>query len=120
VGDPNAWLDIFGLSCNRQKPRMEHGNEKEGWQHIDERHVTGHSIKGPGDLFAPGTTRAQLERAANKVVVKGKRVIENINRRIQTFEKKMVINGRKDVVNVTVDSHDGNRIITMFPKISGL
>lgn len=118
--DPNEWLDILGLACTRQRPRLENGNEKEGWQHIDERHVIGNSAKGPGDLFAPGTTRAQLEQAANKVVTKGRRVTEDVNRRTQTFENKMVANGRQDIISVTVDSHDGNRMITMFPKISRL
>ena len=97
VQNPNGWLDVLGLACSRQKPRMEHGNEKEGWQHIDERHVSGNSAKGPGDLFAPGTTRAQLGQAANKVVTKGRRVTNDANRRMQTFEKKMVVNGRKDI-----------------------
>lgn len=71
--------------------------------------------KRPGDLFASGTTREQLEQAANKIIKKGKRVTENVSSRIQTFEKKITINGKTDKVRIIVDSEDGNRIITMFP-----
>ncbi|UOG74198.1 DUF6531 domain-containing protein [Hymenobacter tibetensis] len=118
VPDPTSWLDEWGLACTRQKPRLDNGNTKEGWQHIDERHITGNSPKGPGDLFAPGTSRQQIQKGANKVVAKGKRVSDP-NKQIQTFEKKIVINGRKDLVRVVTDSHDGNRIISMFPVITG-
>ena len=118
VPDPTSWLDELGLACSRQKPRLDNGNTNQGWQHIDERHITGNSPKGPGDLFKTGTTRPQIQKGANKIVAKGKR-ISDPSKQIQTFEKKVVINGRKDVVRVVTDSHDGNRIITMFPVITG-
>ncbi len=35
--------------------------------------------------------------------------------RIQRFEKKMVINGKKAEYRVIVDADDANRVITMFP-----
>jgi hypothetical protein len=99
----------------RGSPRIEDGNLKEGWKHIDARHVTGnHPIHGAGDLFAPGTTRTQLEEAANRIVEKGTR-ISNPSRRIQMFEDKIKINGQRDRVRVVVDSADSGRVITMFP-----
>jgi hypothetical protein len=41
------------------------------------------------------------------------------SKRMQTFEKKIVVNGRKDLVRVVVDSKDGNRVITVFPVRGG-
>jgi hypothetical protein len=99
---------------NRDTPRIENGNAKEGWIHIDARHVTGDAPEGPGDLFAPGTTRAQIEQAARTLVKKGLR-ISDPSKRIQTFEKVITVNGQTDRVRVVVDSDDGNRVITIFP-----
>jgi RHS repeat-associated protein len=123
VNNPLLWFDPSGYDkCltsnktpNRNTPHIENGNLKEGWIHIDARHLTGNHPKGHGDLFAPGTTRRQLEKAAKIVVSKGRRVTENPNARIQTFEKDIVVNKRKDLVRVTVDSYDSNRVITIFP-----
>jgi RHS repeat-associated protein len=119
VADLNIYDDPFGLNCRNTKPRIENGNLKEGWIHIDTRHITGNHPKGAGDLFAAGTSKLQLERAANKIIKKGNRVTEDITARMQTFEKKMVINGKKDLVRMTVDSLDNNRVITMFPVRGG-
>jgi RHS repeat-associated protein len=121
VNDPNTWVDVLGLKCGDRnvKTRIEDGNLKEGWIHIDARHVTGNHPNGPGDLFAAGTTRRQLEKAAAKIVKKGTRVTEDITKRMQTFEKKMVVNGKQDLVRVTVDSQDANRVITIFPVRGG-
>ena len=75
--NPNEWVDLLELcGCTilkRAKPRIEDGNSKEGWQHIDERRVTGNSSQGPGDLFAPETTKWQLDVAAQGVVGTGTR-----------------------------------------------
>jgi hypothetical protein len=101
----------------RTKPRIEDGNSKEGWQHIDERHVTGDSPKGPGDLFPDGTTREQVEKAAVTVVAKGVR-ISKPHKQIQTYEKRVKVNGKSDRVRVLVDSADNNRVITTFPARS--
>jgi len=38
---------------------------------------------------------------------------------MQTFEKDIVVNGKKDLVRIIVDSGDGNRVITMFPVRGG-
>jgi hypothetical protein len=126
VHDPLAWVDPLGLSqgqgCgtrvpHRQKPRIEDGNLKEGWEHIDARHVSGTHPKGPGDLFAPGTTRAQVTKASKEVVAKGTR-ISDPSARIRVFEKRTKVNGRRDRVRVAVDSDDGNRVISAFPARS--
>ncbi len=50
--------------------------------------VTSTHPKGPGDLFASGTTRQQLQQAAQKIVAKGKG-ISDPSRTVQVFEKKM-------------------------------
>lgn len=103
---------------HRTPPRIEDGNLHEGWQHIESRHITGNHPNGPGDLFAPGTTRAQLQKAAEQIVKNGSR-ISAPGRRLQTFQMKIKINGRKDVVRLVVDSDDANRVITMFPVKGG-
>ena len=104
----------------RNHPRVEDGNLKEGWEHIDARHVTGHHPKGAGDLFAPGTTRAQVEQAIRRVIKKGRRLTPDGTRRMQTFEHRVTVNGQTDVIRVTVDSWDGNRVITAFPARGGV
>jgi Flp pilus assembly pilin Flp len=103
---------------NRDTPRIENGNAKEGWIHIDARHVTGDDPKGPGDLFAPGTTRAQIEQAARTLVKKGLRITDP-SKRIQIFEKVITVNGKTEMVQVVVDSDDGNRVITIYPARGG-
>ena len=125
VNNPLLWVDPSGYAkCssgntnkipNRNTPHIEDGNLKEGWIHIDARHVTGNHPSGHGDLFAPGTTRRQLEQAAKNIVSKGRRITVNPNGRMQTFEKDIVVNKRKDLVRVIVDSYDSNRVITIFP-----
>jgi hypothetical protein len=101
----------------RGKPTIQDGNAREGWIHIEARHVRGTDPAGTGDLFAPGTTRAQLQGAAEEVVRKGVR-ISNPNRNIQVFERRMTINGQSDPVRVVVDRLDG-RVITMHPVRGG-
>ncbi|WP_375773249.1 hypothetical protein NR798_21015 [Archangium gephyra] len=105
-------------SPNRAEPRLEDGNPQEGWQHIEARHITGTHPIGAGDLFAPGTSRAQLLEAAKDVVKNGNRISEP-GRRIQVFQMKVKLNGLKDLVRVIVDSDDANRVITMFPVRGG-
>jgi RHS repeat-associated protein/fibro-slime domain-containing protein len=99
------------------KPRIENGNSREGWQHIDERHVSGTSPAGPGDLFAPGTTRAQITRLAEQLVSGGQR-ISKATSRIQVYERRATVNGLHARYRVVVDSHDGNRVISIFPALS--
>jgi len=116
VKDVNNWIDSLGLqNCRDVKPRIEDGNLREGWKHIDARHITGNHPRGAGDLFRTGTSRRQLQQAANKVVKGGHRKTVDSLRRIQTFERKIVVNGKKDLVRVTIDTHEQNKVITMFP-----
>ncbi|ENV35528.1 Rhs family protein [Acinetobacter gerneri DSM 14967 = CIP 107464 = MTCC 9824] len=122
VSNPTSLVDPLGLSqckvIERKKPVLTTGDSKKGWIHIDERHITGNHSSGPGDLFPKGTTRIQVKKAIDEVVMKGKRVTEDPCRRIQTFEKKVVVNKRQDLVRVTVDTQT-NIVITAFPVITG-
>ena len=101
----------------RDHPHIENGNAGEGWQHIDERHVSGTSAQGPGDLFAPGTTRADVQAAVEAVVANGARRSPP-GARMQSFEHRVTVHGRSDNVRVTVDASDG-RVITAFPVRGG-
>jgi RHS repeat-associated protein len=115
VPNPCAWIDPFGLALCRTVPRLEEGDLKQGWKHIDARHITGDHPSGPGDLMPPGTTREQVLKAASKAVRKGRRITPNPAKIMQTFEKKMTVNGFTATYRVSVDSTDGNRIVTFFP-----
>jgi hypothetical protein len=99
----------------RGEPHIEDGNAAEGWQHINERHITGD--QPGGDLFPEGTTRAEVEAAAEEVVARGTR-LSNPARRMQVFEDRLTVHGRVFRVRVTVDAVDG-RVITVFPVITG-
>ncbi|WP_235515370.1 RHS repeat domain-containing protein, partial [Achromobacter sp. Root83] len=113
--NPVGWVDPLGLSGRKVPiPRIEAGNSKEGWQHIEERHISGTHPTGAGDLFPSGTTQDQIQKACECLVKSGTRVSDP-RRQIQTFEKRMKINGRVDRVRGIFDSHDGNRTITVFP-----
>ncbi|MEM7584269.1 MAG: hypothetical protein AAF560_12850 [Acidobacteriota bacterium] len=97
----------------RGKPRIEDGDSKKGWIHIDERHVSGTKSHGVADLFPAGTTREQLQKLADDIVDNGERISE-VGKTIQNFEKRVTINGQSDTVRVVVDTSDGS-VITMFP-----
>lgn len=102
-------------AITRTTPRIETGNLREGWLHIEGRHITG-TIQsgGPSDLFPQGTTRAMLEKIAVQAVKYGDRTsIPSL--RIQTFQIGAKILGVRETVRVVVDSGDSNRVITMFP-----
>ena len=112
----NTINDLIGhlFPAGRNIPTLEDGNLKKGWKHIEERHITGTHPKGPGDLFPPGTTRAQIEQAIKTVVKKGKRVTENPSKTMQVFEKDVIVNKKKDNVRVAIDTTD-NTVVTVFP-----
>ena len=113
--NPTGWVDALGLAGRKtSKPRIEFGNHKEGWQHIDERYISGTHPSGAGDLFPEGTTKEKILKVCECLVKKGAR-ISDPNRQIQTFEKRVKVNGRKDRVRGVFDSEDGNRTITVFP-----
>ncbi|MGG8166919.1 hypothetical protein PGO42_09160 [Klebsiella aerogenes] len=116
--NPLSWIDPLGLKTCRTEPRLEDGNPKEGWEHIRSRHIDGDHPSGAGDLFAPGTTRSDVEKYAGIIIEKGTRQSDP-SRTIQTFEKRLNINGLRTNYRLVVDSADGNRIITMFPMLGG-
>jgi RHS repeat-associated protein len=116
--DPVVLVDPLGLACSRHPPRIEDGNLKEGWSHIEARHISGNHPDGPGDLFASCVTRDELQGAARRIVQKGTRVSDP-RRRIQTLEKRVKVAGRRERVRLIVDSEDSNRVITMFPVRGG-
>ena len=101
----------------REKPRIEDGNLNEGWIHIDARHVTGnHPTKGAADLFPAGTSRAELTKVSESVVLNGT-LISDLSSRIKTYEDRIKVQGKILRVSVVVDSKDKNRVITMFPVL---
>ncbi|MEU9993009.1 RHS repeat-associated core domain-containing protein [Streptomyces sp. NPDC048045] len=106
-----TWTDPYGLALCRTTSRLEDGNPKEGWQHIDERHVSGSAQGRHGDLMPPSTTREQVEKAVGTMLKRGQRVSDPA-RRIQTFEKRMTVNDMSARYRLIVDSEDGNRVIT--------
>ncbi|WP_240362600.1 MULTISPECIES: hypothetical protein [unclassified Streptomyces] len=55
-----------------------------------------------------------MEKAAETMIEKGTRVSDPA-RRMQTYEKRMIVNGMRARYRLVVDSDDGNRIITFFP-----
>ncbi|WP_290439858.1 RHS repeat-associated core domain-containing protein [Streptomyces sp. M1013] len=113
--NPTVWIDPFGLALCRKRPRLETGDLKKGWLHIEGRHITGTNPSTKhADMLPPGTTREQVHAAAKKAVRNGTR-ISDPGRRIQNFQKRMKVNGMYARFQVTVDSHDGNNIITFFP-----
>ena len=111
---PLTWIDPHGLALCRTTPRLEDGDPKQGWQHIDERHIAGTAADGHGDLMPPTTTRDQVDKAARTMIQRGTRVSDPA-RRIQIFEKRMTVNGMSARYRLVVDSGDGNRVITFFP-----
>ncbi|MFF3879111.1 RHS repeat-associated core domain-containing protein, partial [Streptomyces sp. NPDC001978] len=113
--NPTVWIDPFGLALCRTAPRLETGDLKKGWIHIESRHITGTNPSTKhADMMPPSTTRDQVHAAAKKIVKRGTR-ISDPSKRIQTYEKRMTVNGFSARYSVTVDSHDGNNIITFFP-----
>ena len=112
--NPLHWLDPLGRALCRDEPRIEDGNAKQGWQHIDERHIAGTAAGGHGDLMPPTTTRQQVQAAAGRMIAKGNRV-SSPNSTLQTFEMRMTVNGFRARYRLVVDSTDGNRVITFFP-----
>ena len=70
--------------------------------------------KGPGDLFAPGTTQLQLQAVCECLVKQGTR-ISDPKRTMQIYERKMKLNGQRDRIRGVFDASDNNRVITVFP-----
>ncbi|WP_328715504.1 RHS repeat-associated core domain-containing protein [Nocardia salmonicida] len=114
--NPLVWSDPLGLTpcgLSREAPRLEDGNSRTGWRHIEQRHIPGGS-NNQGSLFAAGTTRDQIETAAREIVERGTRQSDP-SKECQVFERRMTINGLRTNYRLVVDSTDGNNIVTMFP-----
>ncbi len=99
------------------KPKILDGNSKKGWEHIRQRHIDGTDPAGDGDLFASGTTRDQLQSAAEEIVEKGVRQSDP-TKPVQSFERRMTINGLRENYRVVM-STDDDSVITMFPVQGG-
>ena len=99
------------------RPQILDGSSKKGWEHIRQRHIDGSDAIGDGDLFAPGTTRAQLQSAAEEMVEQGVRQSNPIAP-VQTFERRMTINGMRANYRLIMNVEDGS-VITMFPILGG-
>jgi RHS repeat-associated protein len=98
----------------RSRPTKVHipdGNAKGGWIHVEGKHILG--TIPDGDKFAPGTTRAQLETAANQIVRKGQRISEP-HLPVQTFQERMRINGKTAQYRVNVLMRNGE-VVSMYP-----
>ncbi|WP_170833407.1 hypothetical protein [Litoreibacter albidus] len=95
-------------------PRILDGSSRKWWEHIQKRHMP---PDGEADLFAPGTTREQLQAATDEIVQKGVRQTPPTSR-VQTFERRMTINGLRANYKVVVDTVDDS-VITMYPMFGG-
>ncbi|WP_217430433.1 hypothetical protein [Parasulfitobacter algicola] len=96
------------------RPRILDGNSRKGWEHIQKRHMP---PDGEADLFAPGTTREQLQDAADEIVQNGARQTPPTNK-VQTFTKRMTINGMRANYKVVVDTVT-DEVVTMYPMLGG-
>ena len=105
--DKNPWRGDFVLND---------GNLREGWIHIDARHITGNHPKGPGDLFEPNTTRSEVEALARKVIKKGVR-ISDPSKVMQTFEYKTKFQGKRERFKASVKTTT-EELITVYPARS--
>ncbi|MBK0115767.1 MULTISPECIES: hypothetical protein [unclassified Delftia] len=64
-------------------------------------------------MLEPGTAQAELQKTCECLVKNGVRVSDP-KKRIQTYEKRMLVNGEIDRIKGVFDSHDGNRTITAY------
>jgi hypothetical protein len=95
---------------------LKWGDAKKGMEHILRRHSADEYLNNPGgkgDLFPKGTTDSQIIDAIEEVFSKGKR-ISDPNRSIQTFEKRIKINGETGQYKLVVD--DVKKEIISFYK----
>lgn len=93
------------------------GNSKKGLQHILERHSADNfTDAAKGDLFPTGTTNEQIFEAVGDVYSKGTRV-SNPSKAVQTFERRIKINGETGNYRLIVDQK--NQEVVTFFKIGG-
>jgi len=89
------------------------GNNTRGLEHILKRHSPDEFLTHPkGDLFPSGTTHDQIIDGIEKVFSKGTRVSDP-NRVVQTFQKRIKINGQSANYRLIVDTNNSD-VITFF------
>ena len=118
---PMAAPQILKSIKFRPRPSNLHipdGNLNGGWEHINARHITGnHPTKGAGDLFAPGTTRQQVEDAARQLGRNGTRQTE-AGEPLQAFEGRLKVNRMRARYRVIVHMPSGE-VVTIYPMLGG-
>ena len=89
------------------------GNSKRGLKHILERHSPDEFVTHEkGDLFPSGTTHNQILDGINQVFSKGTRVSDP-KKVMQTFEKRIKLNGESANYRLIVDTNNGD-VVTFF------
>jgi hypothetical protein len=94
---------------------LKWGNAKKGMEHILRRHSPDEYLNNPGgkgDLFPKGTTDSQIMKAIELVYEKGTRVGDP-KKIMQTFEKRLKINGESANYRLSVDTAN-NEVISFF------
>jgi hypothetical protein len=95
--------------------KLAWGNAKKGMEHILRRHSADEFLNNPGgkgDLFPKGTSDAQIIKGIDEVYSKGKRLGDASNT-MQTFEKRIKINGESGVYKLVVNTQS-EEIISFY------
>ena len=93
---------------------LNDGNLKEGWIHIEARHITGtHPSPKHADMFEPDTTRAEIEQLAREVVKNDTR-ISDPRKVMQSFELKTVFQDKREWFRASIKTTT-DELITIFP-----
>jgi hypothetical protein len=97
--------------------KLMSGNSKKGFQHILERHSADEFLDlGKGDLFPKGTTNEQIMAGIQDVYSTGTRVSDP-TKAVQTFEKRIKLNGESANYKLIVDQNAGE--VVTFYKMGG-
>ena len=109
----------FVMESNTNKPWradlvLNDGNLKEGWIHIEARHITGtHPSPKHADMFEPDTTRAEIEQLAREVIKNGTR-ISDPRKVMQSFELKTVFQDKREWFRASIKTTT-DELVTIFP-----
>ena len=118
IGEFGVW--VHNADCIENFTRQNAGtikiiddNPKRGLLHILQRHSADKYLQNPkGDLFPKGTTDAQIIEAINTVYATGTRV-SHPSRIMQTFEKRIKVNGVSANYRLSVDTAQSD-VVTFF------
>ncbi|PZF74801.1 hypothetical protein DN068_00975 [Taibaiella soli] len=116
----NACNDILRTFKRDGSPAIDlnEGNTKWGFEHILQRHSADNFLLNEkGDLFPAGTTDKQIFEGIQEVYSKGTRA-SGANRTVQTFEKRVRLNGKTDNYRLIVDTKD-QKVVSFFPIRGG-